>query len=95
MSGKMRSVLQTEKECIYCGTTLNLQEHHIFRSPYRDKSEQYGLKVWLCAEHHIGANGVHGGNEWLDRQLKIMAQQHFEDYYSRERFIKEFGVSYL
>ena len=91
----MKIMLQDEKECIYCGTTLNLQRHHIFRTPYRKKSEQYGLVVWLCAEHHVGDNGVHGKNKWLDNQLKVMAQQEFENYYSREKFIEEFGRSYL
>lgn len=91
----MKSILQDEKECIYCGTTLNLQLHHVFRTPYRNKSEKYGLTVWLCAEHHVGENGVHGKNKWLNEKLKVMAQQEFESYYSRELFIKEFGRNYL
>lgn len=91
----MNSILQEEKECIFCGTTLNLQLHHVFRTPYRNKSEKYGLTVWLCAEHHTGDNGVHGYNTWLDHQLKVMAQQEFESYHSRDLFIKEFGRSYL
>lgn len=91
----MNSVLQSTKECWYCHTTYNLQEHHCFRNPFRRKSEKYGLKVWLCAEHHTGDNGVHGYNKQLDLQLKRLAQSKFEETHTREEWLKEFMRSYL
>lgn len=93
----MKTVLQNEKECFVCGTTFNLHDHHcIYGTSNRNKSEQYGLKVWLCAHHHNMSNeGVHF-NKALDMKLKTMAQEYYESHYgTREEFIREFGRSYL
>ena len=93
----MKTVLQNEKECFVCGTTFNLHDHHcIYGTSNRKKSEQYGLKVWLCAHHHNMSNeGVHF-NKALDMKLKTMAQEYYESHYgTREQFIREFGRSYL
>lgn len=91
----MRSVLQENKECFVCGTTYNLHCHHIYNGAYRRRSEYYGLKVWLCFEHHTGNNGVHNGNKAVDRYLKELAQRKFEEAFTREKFIETFGRSYL
>ena len=93
----MESVIQTEKQCYACGTTLNLHDHHIiYGTSNRKKSEKYGLKVWLCAYHHNMSNeGVHF-NKSLDLALKTKAQTYYEKHYgSREDFIREFGRSWL
>lgn len=90
-----KSILQDEKECFICKTTYNLEEHHIFRAPYRNASERYGLKVWLCQPHHTGNQGVHNGNVIVDKYLKQLAQKKFEEEHSREEFIQKFGRSYL
>lgn len=63
----MRSVLQEEKECFVCRTNINLQDHHIFfGTSNRKQSEKYGMKVWLCQQHHTGTRGVHfnRGFDW-------------------------------
>ena len=53
----MKSILQKEKECYYCKTTLNLEEHHcLYGTANRRIAERFGLKVWLCSEHHRGRN---------------------------------------
>lgn len=92
----MKSVLQTEKECYVCHTTYNLQDHHIlFGTANRKQSEKYGLKVWLCREHHTGSRGVHF-NKHLDLHLKKLAQEHFEGKIgARNEFIRVFGRNYL
>ena len=93
----MKSVLQHYKECWLCGTTYNLHEHHVlYGTANRKKSEQYGLKVYLCGYHHNLSNeGVHF-NKPLDRKLKAYAQEYFENHIgTRLDFIKEFGRSYL
>ena len=94
----MNSVFQSkeEKECFLCHTTRNIHDHHIFMgTANRVMSEQYGMKVWLCQEHHTGNTGVHFNRE-LDLKLKKMGQEYFEDHYgSREVFIKTFGRNYL
>lgn len=42
---------------------LLLDEHHIFGGPNRIHSEEAGLKVWLCLDHHtMGSLAVHCGS---------------------------------
>lgn len=92
----MKSVLQTEKECFVCGTTFNLHDHHIFfGTSNRKQSEKYGMKVWLCQEHHTGSAGAHF-NKDLDMHLKKFAQTHFEaNLGTRTAFRSIFGRSYM
>lgn len=92
----MHSIIQKEKECLVCHTTIGLHKHHcIYGTANRQKSEKYGLTVYLCARHHNGSNyGIHF-NKTLDLKIKKLAQTKFEETHSREEFIKEFGRSYL
>ena len=91
----MRSVIQENKECFVCGKPYDLELHHIYRAPYRNRCTRYGLTVWLCHEHHTGNKGVHNGNKAVDRYLKELAQRKFEEAFTREKFIETFGRSYL
>lgn len=93
----MKSVLQSEKECWVCHTTYNLHDHHvIYGRANRKLSEEYGLKVWLCAEHHnMGNYCVHKDRE-LNLKLRRLAQEYFEEHYgTREDFMRIFGENYL
>lgn len=98
----MKSVFQNEKVCFVCGTTHNIEEHHIiYGTSNRKISERYGLKVYLCHHHHTGNEGVKGNrgvhfNKDLDIYLKIMAQEYYEAHYGdRNAFIRDFGRSYI
>lgn len=52
-----KSILQSDKECFMCGTTCNLERHHvIFETAGRKISDKLGLTIWLCYEHHLGRN---------------------------------------
>ena len=67
------------------------------KSENRKLSEKYGLKVWLCLEHHTVDNGVHN-NAYLDDELKKQAEIKWLLYdYDRSinDFIKIFGKNYL
>lgn len=91
----MDSIIQNYKECFMCHRTEGLHSHHIFGAANRKWSEKYGLKIWLCPEHHnMSDAGVHF-NKALDLQIKQIAQREFEDTYTREEFIKIFGKNYL
>lgn len=94
----MKSIMQKEKRCCICGTTNNLHEHHVIHgNANRKLSEKYGLKVWVCLEHHTGDNGVHN-NAYLDDELKKRAEIKWLLYdYDRSinDFIKIFGKNYL
>lgn len=90
-----------ERRCFLCGRNGAddpLDEHHIFGGAYRRKSEVYGLTVYLCHSrcHIFGPSSVHRNGDQMRRlrrygQLKCM-QEHG---WSEERFIREFGKSYL
>jgi hypothetical protein len=92
----METVLQANKECYVCGTTSNLESHHIFGGTANRKvSERYGLKVWLCHEHHTGNSGVHF-NPDLAQELHETGQRFYETHYgTREDFRRDFGKSWL
>lgn len=91
----MESIIQIHKECFMCHRTGDLHSHHIFGGPNRKWSEKYGLKIWLCPEHHnMSDNGVHF-NKALDLQIKQIAQREFEDTYTHADFMRIFGKNYL
>lgn len=94
--GEIESIIQEEKECYICHQTYGLDMHHCLHgTANRKKAEQYGLKVWLCKNHHTGQAGVHRHKD-LDDFLKRLAQQTFEEKVgSREMFRDEFGKNYL
>ena len=91
----MKSIIQRKKECFICRTnydvetTNELHEHHIFEGTA--KSEKYDLKIWLCNRHPITdpRYSIHYQKQ-LDVELKQLAQKKFEEYHSREEFIKHF-----
>ena len=72
-----RSIMQDRKECYLCRKKIEdegitgrpkdvpLEEHHVMHgTANRRLSEHYGLKVWLCAEHHrTGKKAVHNCRE--------------------------------
>ena len=90
----MESIMQTEKRCFYCGRTTNLECHHVFGGPNRQLSEQYGLKIWLCHEHHNEPPyGIHF-NKTFRMVVQRMAQEDFERTYPRESFKRIFGKNY-
>lgn len=92
----MRSIIQTEKRCYLCGSTVGLEKHHCMHgSGWRQRADRWGLTVWLCSRcHRDGKYGVHGNNE-IDLKLKRLAQETFEKKYSREKWIEIFGRNYL
>lgn len=74
---------------------LITQEHHvIFGTSNRKLSEKYGLKVYLCLEHHLtGKNAVHNNAE-VRKMLCIDAENRFEEKYPDISFREVFGKSW-
>lgn len=95
----MKSILQRTEECYFCATTKNLHLHHVIHGiANRKLSDEDGLTVYLCWNHHEGSFGVHGINgKEIDTMLKEKAQEVWQRYYgkSKEDFIKRYGRSYL
>jgi hypothetical protein len=100
----MKSIIQNKKECYVCRMLYDqeklttLHNHHIIFGNNKPNSEKYGLKVWVCYNHHEGTDGVHGKNgHSLDMQLKKIAQRSFMRHYNKTKidFKNIFYTNYL
>ena len=91
----MKSILQDDDFCFVCGDP-NTETHHVlFGSANRKLSDQYGLTVCLCSQHHRGRDGVHF-NRPFDITLKKYAQVRFKAVYGANTdFQRVFGRNYL
>lgn len=92
------SIVQSEKVCWLCGAACGLDEHHVFPGPLRGKSEQYGLKVYLCHDtcHLFGRYAVHRCRETrlaLQRCAQAAAMREYG--WTTADFIREFGRNYI
>lgn len=90
----MKSILQNEKVCFLTGTTKDLDKHHIMNGALRDKSEKYGLWVWLNHDVHMWLHQTAAGAEKA-RELKAQAQEAFEKEHSHSAWMGAFYKNYL
>lgn len=100
----MRSVMHEKGGCCYLCQELcppgerrrAEEEHHVFGgTSNRKNSEKYGLKVYLCRQHHReGPQAAHSNAE-MGNLLKRAAQQAFERAHTREEFMGIFGKNWL
>lgn len=91
----MKSIIQSERECFFCGNPHVVCHHVIYGMGYRQIAEDYGLTVWLCPRHHnMSRDGVHMNKE-RDLELKRFAQKVFEEKYSHELWMEKIGRNYL
>lgn len=89
------------KKCFLCGRNGNgdrLELHHIFGAANRDKSDKYGLTVYLCGErcHRLGRLSVHQNAEVMEYVHKYgqrLAQKKYG--WTKEEFREIFGRNYL
>ncbi len=94
----MQSILQDEKYCMVCGVTQGLQKHHIFGGPNRKKSEDDGLWIWLCLDHHTGDHGIHTakGSAMMQKYHEIGERTWLQKNGTTiEQFRRRYGKSYL
>lgn len=99
----MKSIMQDKQAhtCYLCMmlhsdfTEKQTQEHHvIFGTANRKLSEKYGLKVYLCLEHHeTGREAVHRNAETA-LLVKKAAQRAFEKRWPDLDFRKIFGKNF-
>lgn len=101
----MKSILHDKKDrtCFLCmmlhnddSPKANLHEHHVIHGWANKKlSEKYGLKVYLCLNHHeIGREAVHQ-NADTNKMLKAYAQRTFEKKWPEKDFYKIFKKNYI
>lgn len=98
----MESILQKDSsKCFICKQNPcgdPLDKHHCFFGALRDKSERYGLTVYIHHNkcHIFGENAVHRNAE-VNKRLQAYAQKKAMEHYGwdTERFIKKFYKNYL
>lgn len=99
----MKSIMQEKDGRCYLCMALHgdhgrkaTQEHHVlFGTANRKLSERYGLKVYLCLEHHEeGPEAVHK-NADLARMLKVEAQRAFSIRFPNLDWMAIFGRNYI
>lgn len=89
-----KSLIGNDKICVRCGTTLNIEKHHILNgTAYRKKAEEDGLWMYLCHDCH---QYVHSVNNMLLREYKKLAELIFiQNGGSVEKFVERYGKNYL
>ena len=91
----MKSIMQTEQCCYICGSTRNLELHHVMSgTANRRLSDRYGLVVFLCRDHHTGSIGVHN-DIILKERLERDAQRAYESIYGHRAWMQMFRKNYL
>lgn len=97
----MKFCIQPENDrCYLCGRTDRPRDrHHVFGgTANRDKSEEYGLTVYLCHMgcHMYGPRAVHDNIE-ADRKLKQEVQKIAMEHYgwTVDEWREIFGKNYL
>lgn len=95
----LTSILTDDMDhCMYTGSPI-VEHHHVYSQMgggVREKCEKYGFIAPLRPDLH--PNGVHAGprRKEIDTDLKQRCQRYYEENYgTREKFIEEFGRSYL
>lgn len=91
------SIISNEHRCYATGRMdCCLDRHHVFKGSRRNKSEEYGLWVYLAHDVHMAMHDHRKPYETLENDLKEVAQRAFEEKAgTREEFMRIFGASYL
>lgn len=97
------TILKSCKGVCYLCARLNgdyrtkvTEDHHIlYGSGRRERSEETGLKVYLCIDHHReGQRAVHNCRETRELLCRI-AQEEYELTHTHEEWIELAGKNYL
>lgn len=89
------------KECFLCGANGSsdpLEKHHIFGGGLRNKSEKYGLTVYLCGNkcHRNGKYAAHRNGDTALALHQYGQRKYMQNQNATiEDFIKEFGKNYI
>ncbi len=98
-----KSILKTRKGICYLCSHLNgdystkpTEEHHIlYGGGRREKSEEEGVKVYLCVDHHReGQQAVHRSRETRELLCRI-AQEEYERTHTHDEWMQIAGKNYL
>lgn len=99
-----KSIMHSKESgfCYLCALLNNdysykqTEEHHVvFGSGQRELSEEYGLKVYLCREHHREGKMAPHNNKEIEEMLCRLAQQAFMAEYLEIKWEDVFKKNYL
>lgn len=79
--------------CYECGSTYNLEKHHIFGKYNRNQSEEDGLFVKLCWNCHKKIHAEH--SQKMMRAYYKIGQLAWEEHHPGESFLKVYGRNYI
>lgn len=94
MNRTIKSILQTERTCLICGSPQTETHHVFFGTSNRKISDREGFIAFLCPEHHRGEYSPHHDRD-IDLWLKKRCQTVYEETHTRQEFIALIGKSYL
>lgn len=85
-------------ECFLCGSTYQMELHHVFGGANKSKSEEDELMVWLCRKcHHEVHHGAHRSGEFM-KYLRQYGEKLWlcnNPDKTIEDFIERYGRNYL
>jgi hypothetical protein len=83
--------------CEVCGNEVAVIQHEkVYGTGRRKICLKYDCCcVLICARCHQAAHGLIDIGYDINKKLRVEAQQEFEEKYSHELWMKEFGVNYL
>ncbi len=93
--------MEDDRKCWLCGRNGAgdpLERHHIYQGSLRNKSEKYGLVVYLCGNscHRNGKYAVHRCRETRDMLMQWGQKKAMEEQgWSVEQFREVFGKNFL
>lgn len=92
----MDSILDTKKgQCFVCGRICQTHKHHIFGGANRRLSEEDGLYIYLCPQHHNMGNWCVHNDIRMNRWIQQEGQMAYESTHSREDFMRRYGRNYI
>lgn len=92
---EIKSILTDNLDiCFFCGKPRQ-QIHHVMNAANKKKSEKYGLLLPVCALCHYLIHNNSSDKELNMLAVRRLGQRRFEELYSRDLWIKEFGKNYL
>ena len=80
--------------CYFCGQPRQ-HIHHIMNAANKKKAEKFGLLLPVCFVCH---SKIHDGTSEDELNMLVvrqLGQRKFEEIYSRELWMQEFGKNYL
>lgn len=90
------SIIQSKKECWFCHSQNELEIHHVMNgNGLREKSERYGLKIWLCRNCHDKLHFSPVESKRMLLKAKQAAEAAFLKKHTIEEWMREFHRNYL